>query len=157
MTRLAAVAFATAASLFWGPVFWALVISAAVPATAQAPAPGPSAGSCVLIDTDFDIDDMMTIPTVIGARHVAAVVATEGYTVPALGAPAVEHLIDHPGQRAIPVIVGAATERSEGRLEPLFTPAVPGRGSYWLAWPEPRDAYPPLVAFRDWLVGQPAP
>ena len=51
----------------------------------------------------------------------------------------------------------AATERSEGRLEPLFTPAVPGRGSYWLAWPEPRDAYPPLVAFRDWLVGQPAP
>ena len=51
----------------------------------------------------------------------------------------------------------AATERSEGRLEPLFTPAVPGRGSYWLAWPEPRDAYPPLVAFRDWLAGQPAP
>ncbi|WP_288927411.1 LysR family transcriptional regulator [uncultured Maritimibacter sp.] len=51
----------------------------------------------------------------------------------------------------------AATERSEGRLEPLFTPAVRGRGAYWLAWPEPRDAYPPLVAFRDWLAGQPAP
>ena len=102
MTRLAAVAFATAASLFRGPVCWGPVFSAgvfaaavcsagvffaAVPATAQAPAPGPSAGSCVLIDTDFDIDDMMTIPTVIGARHVAAVITTEGYTVPALGAP----------------------------------------------------------------------
>ena len=135
MTRLAAVAFATAASLFrgpvcWGPVFSAGVFSAAVfsaavffaavPATAQAPAPGPSASSCVLIDTDFDIDDMMTIPTVIGARHVAAVVATEGYTVPALGAPAVEHLIDHPGQRAIPVIVGAATERPEADIAATF-------------------------------------
>ena len=140
MTRLAAVAFATAASLFRGPVCWGPVFSAgvfaaavffaavfsaavffaAVPATAQAPAPGPSASSCVLIDTDFDIDDMMTIPTVIGARHVAAVVATEGYTVPALGAPAVEHLIDHPGQRAIPVIVGAATERPEADIAATF-------------------------------------
>ena len=120
MTRLAAVAFATAASLFWGPVFSALVISAAVPATAQAPAPGPSVGSCVLIDTDFDIDDMMTIPTVIGARHVAAVITTEGYTVPALGAPAVEYLIDHPGQRAVPVIIGAATERPEADIAATF-------------------------------------
>ncbi|MCV7263936.1 hypothetical protein [Mycolicibacterium poriferae] len=101
-------------------MFSAAVFFAAGPATAQAPAPEPSAGSCVLIDTDFDIDDMMTIPTVIGARHVAAVVATEGYTVPALGAPAVEHLIDHPGQRAIPVIVGAATERSEADIAATF-------------------------------------
>jgi len=35
---------------------------------------------CVLIDTDFDIDDMMAIPLVIGHKHVAAIVTSEGYT-----------------------------------------------------------------------------
>lgn len=51
----------------------------------------------------------------------------------------------------------AETEETEGRLLPLFRPGVPGRGAYWLAWPEARSPYPPLVAFRDWIAGQPAP
>jgi inosine-uridine nucleoside N-ribohydrolase len=67
------------------------------------------ADSCVLIDTDFDIDDLMSIPTVIGARHVAAIVTTEGYTLAPIGASAVSRLVAEPGQRAIPVIVGAQT------------------------------------------------
>ena len=56
-----------------------------------------------MVDTDFDIDDLMSIPTVIGARHVAAVVTTEGFTQAPMGASAVERLIAEPGQRRIPV------------------------------------------------------
>lgn len=48
----------------------------------------------------------------------------------------------------------ADVEEEEGRLVPLFEPAVHGRGAYWLAWPEKRQSYPPLVAFRAWLAGQ---
>ncbi|MDY6999570.1 MAG: nucleoside hydrolase, partial [Actinomycetota bacterium] len=80
----------------------------------------PAADSCVIVDTDFDIDDMMTIPTVIGSRRVAAIVTTEGYTRPELGASAVSRLIAEPGQRAIPVIVGAATGRAEPEVAATF-------------------------------------
>ncbi len=52
----------------------------AVPVGATKTSSGP--GNCVLIDTDFDIDDMMAIPTVIGNRPVAAIVTSEGYTRP---------------------------------------------------------------------------
>lgn len=75
---------------------------------------------CVVIDTDFDIDDLMSIPTVIGARHVAAVITTEGYTLPPLGAAAVTRLIAEPGQRAIPVIVGAGINRPEPDIAATF-------------------------------------
>lgn len=108
MSRLAAVAFATAAL-----VFSALIC--APPGHAD-----PAVDSCVIIDTDFDIDDMMSIPTVLGARHVAAIVTTEGYTLPALGAAAVTRLVTEPGQRAIPVVVGAATGRPEADIAASF-------------------------------------
>lgn len=65
--------------------------------------------SCTLIDTDFDIDDMMAIPLVIGNRHVAAIVTSEGYTLPADGGAALARLIAEPGQRNIPVIIGASS------------------------------------------------
>lgn len=85
---LAAVVLATAALAFSG-----LVIAP----------PGQAAqDGCVLIDTDLDIDDMMSMPMVVGNRHVAAVVTTEGFTTPELGAAATSRLLAEPGQRAIP-------------------------------------------------------
>jgi inosine-uridine nucleoside N-ribohydrolase len=71
---------------------------------------------CVLIDTDFDIDDMMAIPLVIGHKHVAAIVTSEGYTKPDLGAAALSRLIAEPNQRNIPVIIGASTHLDEKKI-----------------------------------------
>ena len=66
--------------------------------------------SCVLIDNDYDIDDMMAIPLVIGNKYVAAIIQSEGYTLPEQGAAAIEQLInnlpDQVNQRKIPIIVG---------------------------------------------------
>jgi len=67
----------------------------------------PLHASCVLIDTDYDIDDMMAIPLVIGNKHVAGIITSEGYTLPEAGAAALSRLIAEPGQRQIPVIIGA--------------------------------------------------
>lgn len=68
--------------------------------------------ACTLIDTDFDIDDMMAIPLVIGNRYVAGIVTSEGYTLPQDGAAALARLIAEPGQRPIPVIMGASSHLS---------------------------------------------
>lgn len=87
---------------------------------ASTPAPAAPVDSCVVVDTDFDIDDLMSIPTVLGARHVAAIVTTEGYTLPGLGASAISRLIAEPGQRAIPVIVGAGVDRPEPDIAQTF-------------------------------------
>lgn len=65
--------------------------------------------ACTLIDTDFDIDDMMAIPLVIGGRYVAAIITSEGYTLPQEGAAALSRLIAEPEQRHIPVIIGASS------------------------------------------------
>ncbi|MBY0442121.1 MAG: nucleoside hydrolase [Mycobacteriaceae bacterium] len=83
--------------------------------------------SCVVIDTDFDIDDMMAIPMVIGSRHVAAIVTTEGYTLPPIGASAVNRLVAEPDQRALPIIVGAGIGRPEPEIADVF-------GSYVLRY-----------------------
>ncbi|AFM15215.1 Inosine-uridine nucleoside N-ribohydrolase [Mycolicibacterium chubuense NBB4] len=97
-----------------------VAVSAVGRAGVAAATPVAPADSCVVIDTDFDIDDMMSIPTVIGARHVAAIVTTEGYTLPTLGASAVERLVAEPGQRTIPVIVGAGIGRPESDIAATF-------------------------------------
>lgn len=68
--------------------------------------------ACTLIDTDFDIDDMMAIPLVIGNRYVAGIITSEGYTLPQDGAAALSRLIAEPGQRPIPVIIGASSHLS---------------------------------------------
>lgn len=81
------------------------------PASAELENPFHPAGSCVVIDNDYDIDDMMAIPSVIANRRVAAIVQTEGYTLPEQAAPAANALINASGTFAgaapIPIIVGA--------------------------------------------------
>ena len=71
---------------------------------------------CVLVDTDFDIDDMMAIPVVIGNRHVAAIVTSEGYTKAEMGASGLTRLIAEPNQRHIPVIAGVNTHLPEQKI-----------------------------------------
>ena len=77
--------------------------------------------SCVLIDNDYDIDDMMAIPMVIGNQYVAAIIQSEGYTLPEQGAAAIEQLVnslpDQPNQRKIPIIVGGK-QGDNGRALP---------------------------------------
>ena len=46
----------------------------------------------------------------------------------------------------------AKTELTEGRLQEACGGPVPSAGSYYLVWPLSAADYPPVVAFRDWLV-----
>ena len=78
--------------------------------THAASAAVPAIPSCTLIDTDFDLDDMMAIPLVMGNRHVAAILVTEGVVKADIGAAALARLIAEPQQRHVPVIIGAATQ-----------------------------------------------
>lgn len=48
----------------------------------------------------------------------------------------------------------ARIEIAEGRLMPVLRPGVPGRGAYWLAWPDRKAGLKPLEAFRTWLAGR---
>ena len=50
----------------------------------------------------------------------------------------------------------ARIEMAEGRLLPVLDEAVPGSGSYWLAWPEAKASHGALSRFRDWLADQAA-
>lgn len=81
-------------------------VSSAVASSVMEPA------ACTLIDTDFDIDDMMAIPLVIGNRYVAGIITSEGITLPQDGAAALSRLIAEPRQRPIPVIIGASSHLS---------------------------------------------
>ncbi len=72
--------------------------------------------ACVILDNDYDIDDMQAIPLVLGSKHVAAIVQSEGYTLPEQAAPAVNALVnqlpDQPQARRIPIIVGGKQAQS---------------------------------------------
>lgn len=48
----------------------------------------------------------------------------------------------------------ADVEIEEQRLVPLMKRSVAGSGAYWLVWPRSRANYPPLEAFRTWLVSE---
>ena len=48
----------------------------------------------------------------------------------------------------------ARIEIAEGRLQPILQPGVPGRGAYWLAWPDRKAGLKPLEAFRSWLAAR---
>jgi len=85
-----------------------MILGACSTASIESSTVAPLHSSCVLIDTDYDIDDMMAIPMVMGNKHVAGIVTSEGYTLPGPGAAALSRLIAEPGQRQIPVIVGAS-------------------------------------------------
>lgn len=45
-------------------------------------------------------------------------------------------------------------ELSTGRLMPAVNVTYESTDKYYLAWPEARKDYPPLIAFRDWIVAQ---
>lgn len=47
-------------------------------------------------------------------------------------------------------------ELAEGRLVPVFGPAVAALGSYYLVWPQPGPDRAPLRSFRDWLTAETA-
>lgn len=50
----------------------------------------------------------------------------------------------------------ATPELVDGRLVSAWGPSVLVEGSYFLVWPRVGAAYPPLQAFRDWLIGEAA-
>jgi LysR family glycine cleavage system transcriptional activator len=41
---------------------------------------------------------------------------------------------------------------ASGRLVRAVEQRISGAGAYYLAWPSDRGDYPPLIAFRDWLL-----
>ena len=65
---------------------------------------------CVVIDNDYDIDDMQAIPLVIGNKNVRVIIQTEGATLPEQAAPALEALVNsgdrNQKQQSIPILVG---------------------------------------------------
>jgi inosine-uridine nucleoside N-ribohydrolase len=64
--------------------------------------------TCVLIDTDFDLDDMMAIPVVMGSSNVKAIVNSEGYTLAPEGASALSRFVAEPSKPLPAIIVGAS-------------------------------------------------
>jgi hypothetical protein len=76
-----------------------------------------SLASCVLIDTDFDLDDLMAIPLVVGNRKVAAIVVTEGVVKVNVGAAALVRFIAEASQPALPVLIGVGIALSDAEIE----------------------------------------
>ncbi|MEK7346595.1 MAG: hypothetical protein AAB176_12975 [Pseudomonadota bacterium] len=93
-----------------------LLLAMALVACADRPALQRHNEACVVIDNDYDIDDMMAMPMVVANKQVAAIVQSEGYSLPEVSAPALERLINgsaaSPSDRAIPVIVGSRASES---------------------------------------------
>lgn len=77
------------------------------PSSQNNPSPSQSE-SCVLIDTDFDIDDMMAIPVVMGSFNVKAIINSEGYTLAPQGASALSRFVAEPSKPLPSIIVGAS-------------------------------------------------
>lgn len=66
-------------------------------------------------------------------------------------APMIQSAIYGMGVALLPEFL-ARSELADGRLVDVWGGPVPSRGSYYLVWPLTGEAYPPLLAFRDWLV-----
>ncbi len=45
-------------------------------------------------------------------------------------------------------------ELAENRLTPVFGPAIPSLGSYYLVWPKDAPPRAPLVSFRNWIAAE---
>ena len=45
-----------------------------------------------------------------------------------------------------------ARELADGDLVPALGPSLQSEEAYYLVWPTERGSYPPLTAFRDWIV-----
>lgn len=79
----------------------------ALEASKKAPIPQASKGvACTVIDTDFDIDDIMALLPVLQTRPVAAIIVTEGAALAQPGAMAASKLSAVAGRKSVPVIVG---------------------------------------------------
>lgn len=68
-------------------------------------------------------------------------------------APMIQAAIYGMGVALLPEFLAKA-ELADGRLVDAWGGAVPGAGSYYLVWPAASEAYPPLAAFRTWLVAE---
>ena len=103
----------------------------------------PGSRDCVVIDTDFDFDDLMAIPPVVAQRDVRAIITTEGVTRPGPAAGAIRVLLKRGDVGPAPkVIVGA----------PSLAPHGPEEHPWLLRL---RDA---LERLNNWLPGlRPAP
>ena len=66
-------------------------------------------------------------------------------------APMIQSAIYGMGVALLPEFLAKA-ELADGRLVDAWGGPVPSRGSYYLVWPLSADTYPPLIAFRDWLL-----
>jgi hypothetical protein len=81
--------------------------------------------SCTLIDTDFDIDDMMAIPVIVATKNVVGIITTEGFSRPAPGAAALSRLLAEPGtNKKIPIIVGLPYSGGSRDISVVF-PSIP--------------------------------
>ncbi len=70
-------------------------------------------------------------------------------------APMIQAVIHGLGVALLPEFL-AKPELGEGRLVAAFGGPVAGEGAYYLVWPAAGAGYPPLRAFRDWLVAEAA-
>lgn len=121
-------------------------------------ADAPSPVTCAIIDNDFDVDDMMAMPMVLGRRRVSAIIQTEGATLPGVSAPGVDALVNfglsEPGKRHIPVI--AAGQQNEGRDITKYQKWLPFfRGMMTRVnglLPSPPEPWPLERRFEDKLV-----
>lgn len=70
-------------------------------------------------------------------------------------APMIQAVIHGLGVALLPEFL-AKPELADGRLVEVHGGPVRGEGSYYLVWPSVGAWYPPLQAFRDWLVAEAA-
>lgn len=78
---------------------------------------------CMVIDTDWDIDDLMAVPAIVANENVAAIVTTEGYSRAPQSAGAIAALLANSSQKpSTSVIVGAS--QKEG-YDPEVYPWIP--------------------------------
>ena len=68
-------------------------------------------------------------------------------------APMIQAAISGMGVALLPEFM-ATTELAAGRLVDAWGGAVPSAGSYYLVWPATAESYPPLQAFREWLLAE---
>jgi inosine-uridine nucleoside N-ribohydrolase len=110
-------------SLLLASTLFAMGLSAC---TSSSPTPTITAAGgadCVIIDTDFDIDDMMAIPPMIGTTNVVAVLVTEGYSRAPEGAAAAEVFLANTEPRLRPPVLQGASYA--GQVDFTAMPWIP--------------------------------